>query len=145
MEHPLLVTTEDVTKRLPATVKPLSPDDEERVDTLIEDAELLIRDEFTLARRDFDAEMQFPHRARTVARVIRQMVAAAVIVGPHVGVKSVSSTTGPSSDSITYQDPPQVSFDGVFLTDEQRRLLGLDLYADRPVFYYPRSQWGPFE
>lgn len=145
MEQPLLVTTEDVVKRLPTTVKPLSVDDTTRVATLIEDAEFLIRDEFALARRNFDAEMTLPHRRRTAERVIRQMVAAAVIVGPHVGVKSVSSTTGPASDSITYQDPPNVSFDGVFLTDEQRRLLGLDVYADRPMHYYPRSQWGPFE
>ena len=40
MEQPLLVTTEDVVKRLPATVKPLSVDDTTRVATLIEDAEL---------------------------------------------------------------------------------------------------------
>ena len=145
MQPHLLVTPEDITKRLPETVKPLSPGDLERVATLIEDAEFLIRDEFALARRDFDAEMIVPHRARTAARVIRQMVAAAVIVGQRVGVKSLSSTTGPASDSITYQDPPKVSFDGVFLTDEQRRLLGLDVFADRPSYYYPRSQWGPHE
>lgn len=141
MEPALLVTPEDVTVRLPASVKPLSQDDKERIATLIEDAEFLIRDEFAAVHRDFDAEMAVPHRARTAARVIRQMVAAAIIVGPHAGVKSVSSTTGPSSDSITYQDPPQVSFDGVFLTDEQRRLLGLDVSAARPSYYYPPSTW----
>ena len=145
MTQALLVTPEDIIKRLPDTVKPLSPGDKERVATLIEDAEFLIRDEFALARRDFDAEMTAPHRARTAARVIRQMVAAAVIVGPHVGVKSVSSTTGPASDSVVYQVPPAVSFDGVFLTDEQRRLLGLDIYADRPACWYPHSQWGRCE
>lgn len=143
--EPLLVSPEDVIKRLPAVVKPLSPDDTDRVATLIEDAEYLIRDEFAVVRRDFDAEVAVsPPRRRTVARVIRQMVAAAIIVGPHAGVKSVTSTSGPTSDSITYQDPPQVSFDGVFLTDEQRRLLGLDVSADRAAFHYPLSKW-PFE
>lgn len=141
MEPVLLVEPDDVIVRLPASVKPLSPDDAARVATLIEDAEFLIRDEFAAVHRDFDAEITAPHRARTVARVIRQMVAAAIIIGPHAGVKSVTSTTGPSSDSITYQDPPQVSFDGVFLTDEQRRLLGLDVFADGPTYYYPPSTW----
>lgn len=137
-----LVSPEDVIKRLPAVIKPLSPDDADRVATLIEDAEYLIRDEFAVVHRDLDAEIAVsPHRRRTVARVIRQMVAAAIIVGPHAGVKSVTSTSGPTSDSITYQDPPQVSFDGVFLTDEQRRLLGLDVSAESAAFHYPLSKW----
>lgn len=140
----LLVTADDVIKRLPGSVKPLSQDDEARVATLVEDAEFLIRDEFAAAYRDFDNEMRLPHRARTAARVIRQMVAAAIIIGPHAGVRSVTSTTGPSSDSITFSDPPPISFDGVYLTDEQRRLLGLDVAAGAGAFHYPLSKW-PWE
>lgn len=141
MQAGMLVTSDDVMKRLPDSVKPLSAGDAQRVATLIEDAEYLIRDEFAAAHRDFDAEMVQPHRARTAARVIRQMVAAAIIIGPHAGVKSLSSTTGPTSDSITYQDVPKVSFDGVYLTDEHRRLLGLDVATQAAVAYYPTSAW----
>ena len=76
-------------------------------------------------------------------RAIREMVAAAVIIGPNAGVRSVSSTTGPQSDSITYADVGAVSFGGVSLTDQLLELLGL--LGGRPRGNFPRPLRWPEE
>ena len=119
----MLVTFKDVNARLDM---PLEPAAQPRVDILIEDAETMIRTAFLKCGRDFDtAVVEVPWLADETRRVVREMVSAAILIGPNAGVRSVSSTTGPQSDSITYADVDSVSFGGVRLTDAQRLDLGL--------------------
>lgn len=119
----MLVTFEDVNARLDM---PLEPAAQPRVDILIEDAEKMIRTAFLKCGRDFDtAVSDVPWLADEARRVIREMVSAAILIGPNAGVRSVSSTTGPQSDTITYADVDSVSFGGVRLTDAHRLDLGL--------------------
>lgn len=118
-----LVTFDDVVSRLdprpPAETK-------SRVEVLIGDAEQEIRVAFLKAGRDFDAELvTVPWLRPEAEKIIREMVSAAVIIGPNAGVRTVASSTGQESDSITYADVNSVSFGGVRLTDEQREALGL--------------------
>ncbi|MEJ6013813.1 Gp19/Gp15/Gp42 family protein [Corynebacterium sp. H127] len=133
-----LVSAQEVLLRLPGSVKPLSGEDAARLEALIDDAEELIRDAFEEAGRDFDIEVLLPRQQRTITRVIREMVAAAVIIGPNAGVRTLKSATGPQSDEITWADPPKIGFSGVLLTDEQRRALGLAVFGDgAPLHNFP--------
>lgn len=118
-----LVTPEDVVSRLDPRPDPSS---HERIRFLIGDAEQKIRTAFMKAGRDFDtALISIPWLMPEAEDIIREMVSAAIIIGPNAGVRSASSTTGPQSDSITYADVDSVSFSGVRLTDAQREALGL--------------------
>lgn len=134
-----LVTIEDINARLDV---PLDTGDERlatQVATLIADAEEAIDVAFMKEGRSWGQELvTVPWLEAESKRVIRQMVTAAIMVGPNAGVRSVSSTTGPQSDSITYADGIDwVTFGGVRLTDEQRRALGLTVYG------YPRGSFPP--
>lgn len=100
----------------------------ERVELLIEDAEALIEGAFLRCGRRLDYELEHvPWLRGEVVRVLREMLAAAVIIGPSAGRRSVSSMTGGESDSVTFTDEGlnAVSFGGVKLTDAQRVALGL--------------------
>lgn len=135
----MLVSFEDINRRLDV---PVAPAAEARVTLLIEDAEEMIRTAFLRCGRDFNqALVTVPWLGAEVRRVIREMVSAALLVGPNAGVRSVSSTTGQESDSITYADVDSVSFGGVRLTDAQRAQLGLCMPGGaRGKFPQPR-QW----
>ena len=119
----MLVSFEDVNARLDM---PLEEAARPRVEVLIDDAVSILRTAFLKCGRDFDSELErVAWLADEVGRVVREMVSAAILIGPNAGVRSVSSTTGPQSDSITYADVDSVSFGGVRLTDAQRLDLGL--------------------
>lgn len=119
----MLVSFEDVNARLDV---PLEDAARPRVEVLIDDAVSIVRIAFLKCGRDFDAELNtVPWLEVEAQRIVREMVSAAILVGPNAGVRSVSSTTGPQSDSITYADVDSVSFGGVRLTDQQRLDLGL--------------------
>lgn len=119
----MLVSFEDVNARLDV---PLEDAARPRVEVLIDDAVSIVRIAFQKCGRDFDAELGVvPWLEVEAQRVVREMVSAAILVGPNAGVRSVSSTTGPQSDSITYADVDSVSFGGVRLTDQHRLDLGL--------------------
>jgi hypothetical protein len=124
----MLVSLTDVTSRLPT---PIPPEEAARVEILIGDAEEIIRDAFAREGRDFDVESQIPWVEHAAARVIRDMVAAAVIIGPNVGDASASSTTGAESDSRTLRTdlPVMVSFGRLILTNAHRKELGLGVSA----------------
>ncbi|PRQ10629.1 hypothetical protein C1Y63_10570 [Corynebacterium sp. 13CS0277] len=131
----MFVELADVEERLP---RPLFDEERPRVETLIKDAEARVRVAFSRRGRDLDRELET--RAGdwlkpTVEWVLIDMVAAAVLVGMNAGVRAVSSTTGPQSDSLTYADVGAVSFGGVRLTNEHLRELGL--VAGLPVFCAP--------
>lgn len=133
-----LVTVEDINARLAI---PLNTDDARlvaQVDTLIADAEEAIDVAFMKSGRSWERELvTVPWLESESKRVIRQMVVAAITIGPNAGVRSVSSTTGQESDSITYADAIDwVTFGGVKLTDEQMRALGL-FTSGRPRGVFP--------
>ena len=135
----MLVSFDDINRRLDT---PVAPAAEERVNLLIEDAEEMIRTAFLRCGRDFDQAMAtVPWLSAEVRRVIREMVSAAILVGPNAGVRSVSSTTGQESDSITYADVDSVSFGGVRLTDAQRAQLGLCMPGGARGKFPPARQW----
>lgn len=120
---PELITLDEIAAVLP---NGLEDDQHDRVQRLIDLAEEEIELAFARRGRDFSAELATTPWLETAARrAIREMVAAAVVIGPNAGVRSVSSTTGPQSDSITYAHVDAVSFGGVALTDKLLELLGL--------------------
>ena len=118
-----LVTVDEIAAVLPTGI---APDQEGRAQALIDLAEEEIELAFARRGRDFHAELATTPWLETAARrAVREMVSAAVVIGPNAGVRSVSSTTGQESDSITYADVDSVSFGGVRLTDALLELLGL--------------------
>lgn len=137
----MVVSVDDVVTRLPERVLPLSDHDKGRVDAFLGDAVDLIRVEFAREGRDFDAELVTVSWLPVAAKfVVREMVAASVIIGPSHGVRSETSNTGPVSDSITYNDDVRgrVSFGGVVLPDDLRARLGLSVQA-LPGGRFPRA------
>lgn len=118
-----LITAEDVVARLDPQP---DVDSYPRIEILIEDAERKIRTAFSKAGRSFDAALEVVPWLRDEAEdVIRDMVSAAILIGGNAGIRTVTSTTGQESDSITYADVDSVSFSGVRLTAAQREALGL--------------------
>lgn len=141
----MVVSVDDVVTRLPERVLPLSDHDKGRVDAFLGDAVDLIRVEFAREGRDFDAELVTVSWLPVAAKfVVREMVAASVVIGPSHGVRSETSNTGPVSDSITYNDDVRgrVSFGGVVLPDDLRARLGLSVQA-LPGGRFPRSVCWP--
>lgn len=127
------ITAQDITSRLPSGTF-LTSEDTERIKILIGDSEEIIRDEFSRAGKDFTEASKTPWVSNAAKRVIREMVAASVILGSNAGVRSASSSTGQVSDAVTYDRVDIVGFSGVRITDEQRRELGL------PTGAYPRGR-----
>lgn len=118
--------------------RPLTPEEDARLVLLAADALSMIRVAFMKQGRDFDAELRsVPWLELEAQRVVRHMVNAAVLVGGNVGVRSVSSTTGQESDSITYADVDAASWGGVRLTEDLLALLGLGRRGARGSFPEP--------
>lgn len=128
------VSVDALEARLP---RPLDLAERKRAGVLLDDAEDRVREELNRAGRDLDIEfLTRPGFAYTVERVIREMVAAAVLIGANAGYRSVASTTGAESDSVTFAgDNP--GWGNVYLTDEHKRDLGLP-GAARPSGVFPR-------
>lgn len=136
-----LITADEIAGVLPVA---LDPAQMAKVKTLIGLAEEEIELAFARRSRDFHAELATTSWLETAARrAVREMVGAAIIIGPNVGVKRASSTTGPQSDSVEWHDPKAVSFGGVSLTDDLLDLLGL--LGVRPRGRFPRPLRWPEE
>jgi len=130
-----LITADEIAGVLPID---LDPAQLAKVDTLIGLAEEEIELAFARRGRDFRAELATTDWLGLAARrAVREMVGAAIIIGPNVGVKRASSTTGPQSDSVEWHDPKAVSFGGVSLTDDLLELLGLSGGGPRGRFPRP--------
>lgn len=130
-----LITADEIAGVLPVA---LDPAQMAKVDTLIGLAEEEIELAFARRGRDFRAELvSVPWLELAARRAVREMVGAAIIIGPNVGVKRASSTTGPQSDSVEWHDPKAVSFGGVSLTDDLLALLGLSGGGPRGRFPRP--------
>ncbi|MGV0327308.1 Gp19/Gp15/Gp42 family protein [Corynebacterium confusum] len=135
----LTVDVDFVAGRLP---RDLTEPEKTRLGLLIDDAVELIDVAFARVGRDFSAELEsVPWLEPAARRAVLEMVSAAVMVGGNAGVRSLSSTTGPQSDSITYADVESVSWGGVRLTDELLRLLGL--LGERPRGRFPSPRRWP--
>lgn len=138
---PPFVSEQDITSRFPGE---LDSAQLERLRVLLDDAEAEIHAEFARCGRSFDDEMRLyaswlPHTAK---RVVIDMVSAAVGVGDAVGVRTLSSTTGPQNDTITYAATDLASWGGVVLSDLHRRKLGLcSQDAPRGRFPAPKMTW----
>lgn len=142
------VELEEIEDRLDSSVLPLSTHDQARVVLFIADAESKIRDEFEKEFRDLDSEViTTPWLSREVSRVVREMAMASVIIGPNVGLKSVTSTTGPQSDGVVFESSGKVNFSGPILTDAMRNDLGLSIRVrsrgrfPRPAIWPERRHW----
>lgn len=134
-----LVTIEEIAAVLPTGI---DDDQRDRVESLLELAEEEIVLAFARRGRNFQAELSAsPWLEMAARRAVREMVSAAIVVGPNAGVKRASSTTGPQSDSVEWHDPRVVSFGGVALTDDLLELLGL--LGVRPRGNFPEAKRWP--
>ena len=119
----ITITTNDVAGILPRT---LTDDETTRMGNLIERAVELIDMEFGRRGRDLEAEIAAkPWLATAVKQAVLVMVSKAVLIGEDIGRASVSSTTGPQSDSISYSQGIGIQWGGVGIDDEILALLGL--------------------
>lgn len=136
----MLVTIEEF---VPAFPRPLTVEERERAEVLLGDAEDRIHEEFAREGRDLDAELlRVPWLSSAVRRVIREMVAAVVLVGPGAGRRQYAVTAGAVSESWTMADAAGSAWGAVVLTDEQRRSLGLATGAV-PRGRFPRAPRWP--
>lgn len=118
-----MVTVDDVVQVFP---RPLTGEEYERAEFLIEQALELIEMEFARRGRIFGAEFNTSSWLPiAVKQAVRRMVGAAILVGEDVGRASVSSTTGPQSDSITWSQGIPIQWGGVDIGDDILELLGL--------------------
>lgn len=132
----LNIDTTYVADRLP---RELTDAETKRLQVLIDDAVELIDVAFMRTGRDFDAELvTVPWLESAARRAVLEMVSAATLVGGNAGMRSISSTTGPQSDSVTFSDVDSVSWGGVRLTDDLLKLLGLWREGARGRFPRPR-------
>lgn len=119
----ITITTNDVAGILPRT---LTDDETTRMGKLIERAVELIYMEFGRRGRDLEAEIAAkPWLSTAVKQAVLVMVSKAVLIGEDIGRASVSSTTGPQSDSISYSQGIGIQWGGVGIDDEILALLGL--------------------
>lgn len=121
----------------------LTPEEDTRLDNLIRSAVRTIDTAFLREGRSFTEELAtVPWLDPVAQEVVEDMVAAAVLVGSNVGYTSVSSTSGPQSDSAGFRDTLKwTSWRGVKLTDEQRRELGLSVGARAFYRTVPPIAW----
>lgn len=134
------VDPEDITSRLAI---PLTPAHTPRVKLLIADAIELIEVAFQKAGRDLQDELStVVWLPATVRRIVREMVAAAIIIGPHVGLSSMSTTAGAVTEQRGFarEGTSAVSFAGVLLTDTHLSDLGLSAAGPRGSFP-PAPRW----
>lgn len=117
------ITTDEVAGILP---RALTDDETTRMGKLIERAVELIVMEFGRRGRDLEAEIAAKTWIATaVKQAVLVMVSKAVLIGEDIGRASVSSTTGPQSDSISYSQGIGIQWGGVGIDDEILALLGL--------------------
>lgn len=113
----------------------LTPFEEELAPKLLDEAEAIIRAEFSRAGRSFDSELASEWFSFTAKRIIKEMVTSALLIGVSRGMRSASSSSGPNSDSVTWADVESVALGGLVLTDKHRSELGLS--GGGPRFTFP--------
>lgn len=117
------ITTDEVAGILPRV---LTDEEQTRMSNLIGRSVEIITMEFGRRGRDLEAEIVAkPWLATAVKQAVLVMVSKAVLIGEDIGRASVSSTTGPQSDSISYSQGIGIQWGGVGIDDEILALLGL--------------------
>lgn len=108
----------------------LTPEETRRGEALAKRSLELIAVEFHRRGRDLFALLESePWMETLVRQAMVRMVSQAIMVGNDVGRASVSSTTGPQSDSITYSQGVPIHWGMVEITPDILRLLGLQAVA----------------
>lgn len=130
-----MITPEDIVMRLPEGA---DYDSLERIQLRIDDAMDVLEIEMADAGRDLHYDIEkVPGFSKRVKIVVREMVTSMVLASGRRGIKSVSSSTGPTSDTTTYTDGDATGWATAFLTDELRALLGLGKQGARGRFPAP--------
>lgn len=122
----LIVPLDDLTKRLP---RPLDPDESSRAEVLLKDAAQEIMDAIADAGYRPEEWLSESRNSRRALRVARAVVAEAILIGEDIGKTSVSTGTGPFSDSATFHgtvQPPHL-WGEVELSDDHLNYLGLGI------------------
>lgn len=133
-----MITASDLAALLP---RPMGTEEVERADALITLAYEQIRRAFLKQGRDFDTEVtQSQWLGAEADDIVRELVAQAVLIGVNVNVQSVTSTSGPTSDSITYRNTPAV-WAGIKLGQQHLAALGLAGYATPRGHGPPPQRW----
>ncbi|MGV3159855.1 Gp19/Gp15/Gp42 family protein [Corynebacterium sp. 32222D000AT] len=117
------ISVDDVADVFP---RPLLDEERSRVEALIDQSYELIELEFARRGRDFQHEVAGSRWLQLAAKqAVRIMVSQAVLIGDNVGRSSVSSTTGPQSDSVSYSQGVGIHWGGVGIDEAILDLLGL--------------------
>lgn len=117
------IELQDVTDIFP---RPLMKEEEERASKLIQRSLELITLEFARRGRSLDAELATSTwLSIAVKHAVTSMVSEAVTIGENIGRSSVSSTTGPQSDSISFSQGVGIKWGGVGIDADILALLGL--------------------
>lgn len=103
------VTSEDLASRLP---RDLDTEEWLRAGVLLEDAIAEVEDAITDAGYDLTVWLESSRNVRRAQRVVRAMVAVAILTGEDVGKASWSVATGPYNESITYASVAPVALWG---------------------------------
>lgn len=129
----LAVPLRDLLKRLP---RPLDPTETSRAETLLDDAAQEVAD--TLEDHGIDAAVWLsePRHSRRATRVVRAMVAQAVLVGDALNTSSIATGTGPYSDSVTWNAnlAPLTLWGEAELTADMLHYLGVHTNGPRGRF-----------
>lgn len=129
----LAVPLRDLLKRLP---RPLDPAEVSRAETLLDDAAQEVAD--TLEDHGVDPAdwLAEPRQARRATRVVRAMVAQAVLIGDALNTTSIATGTGPYSDSVTWDAriAPLTLWGEAELTADMLHYLGVHTNGPRGRF-----------
>lgn len=130
-----MITVEEILTRLPEGTE---IDSVERIQLRIDDAVEVLEIELEEVGRDLHRDVELvPGFSRRVKIVLREMVTSMVMASGRRGIKSVSSSTGPTSDTTVYVDGETTGWATAFLTDELRAFLGLGKQGARGRFPAP--------
>lgn len=135
----VLITVGDIAGIFP---RELTSDEKLRAANLIDAAIELIDEEFLRRGRDLHTEIERSRLLQmTVKRVVREMISEAIHIGNSVGRASLSSTTGPQSDSVTFSQGVGIHWGGVFMLPKWLSDLGLVTGGSAHCFP-PSKQYG---
>lgn len=138
----MLVDLDQFQVRFP---RPLTPEEETRAETLLDDAEDLIRAEFARRGKDFDIALAANWFQAVARRVIVEVVSTAMLVGDQAGRRSGSVQAGQVSESWSWSDAGSTMWGAVRLTDRHLDDLGLSVARSRGSFppppRWPERRW----
>ena len=129
---------------LPRFPRPLDTFEQDRAAELLSDAIDEVTDAITDAGHNPTMWLVRPRNARRARRVVRAMVAQAILIGEDIGRQSWSEASGPFSEQVTYRGsiPAPDLWGEVELTDKMKTYLGLT--SGGPRWKFPRP-WSDAE